>query len=193
MEKKKTIILILIIVIILILLGVVLYKYEKKPNQLESIESSSVVPKESLTIESVDYSSLIPINGNIKKHYSGVATNTKTDTINLDMVEVFILDNNEIVVVQSYGEKAVSYYGSYAGSFDNDNVKIIYKPILKGGDCKLSAYSHETIDIYKNTDESIFFEELDANKEIIKLIDDGNTSKEQLDKLSCYNLNSFTE
>ena len=193
MEKKKTIILISIIVIILILLGFILYKYEKNPKISESTQSNSTKQKESLTIESVDYNSLIPINGNIKKHYSGVATNTKTDTVNLDMVEVFILDNNEIVVIQSYGEKTNSYYGSYAGSFDDDNVKIIYNPILKGVDCKLSAYSHETIDIYKNTDESIFFEELDANKEIIKLIDDGNTSKEQLDKLSCYNLNSFTE
>ena len=44
----------------------------------------------------------------------------------------------------------------------------------------------DIIDIYKNKDESIFFEELDANKEVVKLIDDGNKSKDLLKNIECY-------
>ena len=194
MKKKTTIILISLIIVILVLLGIVFYRYEKTPKKVESIqskESSNTKQEESLTIESVDYSNLVPITGNIKHHYVGVATNTKKDGVNLDMVELYIMDNNEIVVVQSYGEKSSVYYGSYAGSFEGDSFKIIYNPVLIGTDCKLSTYNHETIEIYENTDESIFFEELDANKEIIKLVDDRNTSKDAFDKLSCYKVDDL--
>lgn len=193
MNKKKTILLISIIFIILVLLGIVLYKYEQKPKIEQSSSTESKLESESLTIESVDYGSLVPVLGNIKSHYSGAAVNTKTDNVNLDMVEIFIMDNNEIVILQKYGDRTVAYFGSYAGSFDNDSVKIIYNPILFGNNCELTKYEHETIDIYKNKDESIFFEELDANKEVIKLIDDGNTSKNQLDNLSCYKAESIIE
>ncbi len=187
MEKKKIIILVTIIVVVLVLLGIVLYKYDKAPKEIESkLESTSTQSKEELKIESTDYSALIPVSGNIKTHYTGVATNTKSDQVNYDLIDLYIMDNNEIVVTQSYGNNVVAYFGSYAGNFDGDNVKMIYKPILKGASCQLTSYEHDIIDIYKNTDESVFFEELDANKEVIKLVDAGTTSKDLLNSIHCY-------
>lgn len=187
MEKKKIIILISIIIIILVLLGIILYKYDNSSKGKEStIESNSTESKEELNIESVDYSALIPVKGNIKKHYTGVAANTKTDQVNFDLIDIYIMDNNELIVTQSYGNDVISYFGSYAGSFDNDNIKIVFKPILKGVGCSLYSYEHDIIDIYQNTDESVFFEELDASKEVIKLVDDGNNSKDLLKTFECY-------
>ena len=186
MEKKKIIILVFIIVLILVLLGIILYKYDNSSIGQSNKDQSSIESKEELNIESVDYSALIPVTGNIKKHYTGVTTSTKSDQVNYDLLDIYIMDNNEIIVTQSYGSNIVAYFGSYAGNFDNDNVKIVFQPVLKGASCNLTTYQHEIIDIYKNTDESIFFEELDANKEVVKLIDDGNKSKDLLKNIECY-------
>ena len=169
-KKSRRIVLALIFIAILGLIGLMVYSFEKRPvYHLESEESI-----ESLESSQLDDIELFPLDGEIIHHYTGIAETTKSDGINLDQIEVILLNNNKFMIIETFGTSKTEYIGLY----EKEDVKYNLYVKYKATNCVKEEYNQDTIEIFINMDESIYYEEMSTNaeesQEVIKLIDDEN-------------------
>ena len=183
-KKSRRIVLALIFIAILGLIGLMVYSFEKRPvyhleseESIESLESSQLL----------DDIELFPLDGEILHHYTGIAETTKSDGINLDQIEVILLNNNKFMIIETFGTSKTEYIGVYEKEETKYNLYVKYK----ASNCIKEEYNQDTIEIFINMDESIYYEEMSTNaeesQEVIKLIDDENHDIKLLDDYLCLN------
>ena len=181
--KNKRIILALIFISIIGLIGIIVYSFNKRPvYHLESQESIESL-ESNQTIFDID---IFPLKGEINHHYVGLAEKTKTDGVNLDQIEIIILNNNKFIINESFGSNKTTYIGVYEKEDVKYNLYIKYK----ASNCTKEEYSGEAIELFVNMDESVYYKEIsnsNADKEVIKLIDNEEKTSTILDDYLCLN------
>lgn len=182
-KKSRRIVLALIFIAILDLIGLIVYSFDNRPvYHLESEESI-----ESIESTQLDDIELFPLDGEILHHYTGIAETTKSDGINLDQIEVILLNNNKFIIIETFGTSKTEYIGLYEKVDTKYNLYVKYK----ASNCVKEEYNQDTIEIFINMDESIYYEEMSTNaeesQEVIKLIDDDNHDIKLLDDYLCLN------